>query len=56
MMTGPNGLRYNIEFNDETNRVVLILPYGNRESRLEFENVRDVLEFIGKPIETRRYA
>ena len=56
MMVAPNGLKYNIEFNDETQRVVLVLPHGKSVTRLEFDNVREVLEFIGQPMRVQKTA
>jgi hypothetical protein len=49
MLTGPNGVKYNIRFEDETGQVVLILPNrSGRNTELRFNNVRDVLDFIGQ--------
>jgi hypothetical protein len=55
MLTGPNGLKYDIQFDDETGDVILKLPHSNgRMTELRFDNVRDVLEFIGQKKQTNR--
>jgi hypothetical protein len=57
MLTGPNGVKYNIRFEDETSDVILILPnHSGKNTELRFNSVRDVLDFIGQKSIAQRTA
>ena len=50
MLTGPNGIKYNIEFSDEEQCVYLILPHyhNDSESRIRFDSAKEAIEFLGR--------